>query len=199
VSKRVIIVENGGANTASLRHALARLGVEAELTSSSAAIREASHVILPGVGAAQDAMRRLRTHGLDTIIPALTQPVLGICLGMQLLYEASEEGSVRCLGAIPGAAHRLTAFPGRPIPHMGWNELTPTASVPLLEGIESGEHAYFVHSYAVAIGPETVAATHYGEPFSAVVARKNFFGTQFHPERSASTGARILGNFLALT
>jgi imidazole glycerol-phosphate synthase subunit HisH len=198
VSKRVVIVENGGANTASLRHALARLGVEAELTSSSTAIREASHVILPGVGAAQDAMLRLRTHGLDTIIPALTQPVLGICLGMQLLYEASQEGSVSCLGAIPGTAHRLTACPGRPIPHMGWNEVTLTASVPLLKGIESGEHAYFIHSYAVAIGPETVAATHYGEPFSAVVARKNFFGTQFHPERSASTGARILGNFLAL-
>jgi glutamine amidotransferase len=199
VSTRVVIVENGGANTASLRHALARLDVEAELTSSASAIREASHVILPGVGAAGDAMLRLRTHGLDTLIPALKQPVLGICLGMQLLYEASEEGSIRCLGAIPGTAHRLAAFPGRPIPHMGWNELIPTAPVPLLEGIESGDHAYFVHSYAIAIGPETVAATHHGELFSAVVARNNFFGTQFHPERSARAGARILSNFLALT
>jgi imidazole glycerol-phosphate synthase subunit HisH len=199
VSKRVVIVENGGANTASLRHALERLDVEAELTSNPGIIRDASHIILPGVGAARDAMLRVQAQGLDTLIPMLTQPVLGICLGMQLLYDASEEGSVRCLGAIPGNAHRLAALPGRPIPHMGWNELTPTASVPLLDGIRTGEHAYFVHSYAVAVGPETVAATHYGESFSAVVAHKNFFGTQFHPERSASTGARILSNFLAIT
>ena len=198
MTKRVVIIENGGANTASLRHALGRLDIEPELTSDRSAIRAASHVILPGVGAAADAMSRLRAHDLDVLIPRLTQPVLGICLGMQLLYEASEEGSARCLGAIAGIAHRLTAFPGRPVPHMGWNELTPTTSAPLLAGIESGERAYFVHSYALPIGPETVAATHYGEPFSAVVARDNFFGTQFHPERSASTGARILSNFLAL-
>jgi imidazole glycerol-phosphate synthase subunit HisH len=195
---RVVIIENGGANTASLRHALERLDVEPELTSSPTAIRAASHVILPGVGAARDAMSRLRAHGLDTLIPTLTQPVLGICLGMQLLYDASDEGSARCLGAIPGTARRLTAAPGRPVPHMGWNQLTPMTSGPLLDGIEAGERAYFVHSYAVPIGPETVAATHYGEPFSAVIARGNFFGTQFHPERSASTGARILSNFLAL-
>ncbi len=199
MTKRVVIIENGGANTASLRHALERLDVEPVLTSDPSAIRGASHVILPGVGAARDAMSRLRAHGLDALIPALTQPVLGICLGMQLLYDASEEGSARCLGAIPGTAHRMTPVPGLPVPHMGWNQLTPTTSAPLLDGIETGERAYFVHSYAVPIGPETVAATHYGESFSAVVARGNFFGTQFHPERSARTGARILSNFLALT
>ena len=199
MTRRVVIIENGGANTASLCHALARLDAQPELTSDPSAIRAASHVILPGVGAAGDAMSRLRAHALDALIPTLTQPVLGLCLGMQLLYEASEEGSARCLGAIPGTAHRLTAVPGRPVPHMGWNQLKPTTAAAILDGIEDGERAYFVHSYALPIGPETVAATHYGEPFSAVVARGNFFGTQFHPERSASTGARILSNFLALT
>jgi len=199
VKKRVVIIDNGGANTASLRHALERLDVVPRMTSSAAAIRAASHVILPGVGAALDAMTRLRVQGLVDLIPCLTQPVLGICLGMQLLYESSEEGSAHCLGAIPGAARRLAGLPGRPIPHMGWNRLTPTARTPLLEGIEQGERVYFVHSYALPIGPETVAATDHGELFSAAVVHRNFLGTQFHPERSARTGARILGNFLALS
>lgn len=196
---RVVIIENGGANTASLRHALERLAVAPDLTSDAAAIRAASHVILPGVGAARDAMSRLRARGLDDLIPRLTQPVLGICLGMQLLYESSEEGATPCLGVIRGTARRLVALPGRPVPHMGWNQLTPTASAALLEGIESGAHAYFVHSYALPIGAETIASTDYGDEFSAVIARDNFFGMQFHPERSAHTGARLLENFLALT
>jgi glutamine amidotransferase len=195
----VVIIENGGANTASLRHALERLAVAPDLTSDAAAIRAASHVILPGVGAARDAMSRLRARGLDDLIPRLTQPVLGICLGMQLLYESSEEGATPCLGVIRGTARRLVALPGRPVPHMGWNQLTPTASAALLEGIESGAHAYFVHSYALPIGAETIASTDYGDEFSAVIARDNFFGMQFHPERSAHTGARLLENFLALT
>ena len=195
----MVIIENGGANTASLRHALERLAVAPDLTSDAAAIRAASHVILPGVGAARDAMSRLRARGLDDLIPRLTQPVLGICLGMQLLYESSEEGATPCLGVIRGTARRLVALPGRPVPHMGWNQLTPTASAALLEGIESGAHAYFVHSYALPIGAETIASTDYGDEFSAVIARDNFFGMQFHPERSAHTGARLLENFLALT
>ncbi|HZF26167.1 MAG TPA: imidazole glycerol phosphate synthase subunit HisH [Steroidobacteraceae bacterium] len=199
MKRRVVIIENGGANTASLRHALERLEVEPEVTRNEATILAASHVILPGVGAARDAMSRLHSHGLDELIPRLTQPLLGICLGMQLLYEASEEGCAHCLGAIPGAARRLAALPGRPVPHMGWNRLAPMVATPLLDGIEAGERAYFVHSYALPIGPETIAATDHGELFSAVVAHRNFFGTQFHPERSAHTGARILGNFLALT
>lgn len=198
MTRRVVIIENGGANTASLRHALERLDVVPEMTTSGELIRAATHVILPGVGAARDAMTRLRAHGLDQLIPRLTQPVLGICLGMQLLYEDSQEGPAHCLGAIPGAAHRLDALPGRPVPHMGWNRLTPVAASPLLEGIEPGERAYFVHSYALPIGSETVATTEYGGLFSAAIAHRNFFGTQFHPERSARTGARILGNFLAL-
>ncbi|MCI0435765.1 MAG: imidazole glycerol phosphate synthase subunit HisH [Gemmatimonadetes bacterium] len=143
-------------------------------------------------------MQRLRTRGLAALIPRLTQPVLGICLGMQLLYEWSDENEAECLGAIPGGAHRLSAEPGRPVPHMGWNQLQPTANGPLVAGIDAGDHAYFVHSYAVPLRPETLASTDYGQPFSAVVAHRNFYGTQFHPERSAHTGAAILRNFLAL-
>ena len=195
--RRVVIVDNGGANVASLFHALARLGHTPELTSSADKVRAASHVLLPGVGAAGDAMRRLRDTGLDTVIPRLTQPVLGICLGMQLLYEFSEENDVECLGAIPGRAARLRAN-GLPVPHMGWNQLEPVAGSALLEGIRSGDYAYFVHSFAVPVGEETLARTEYGEPFSAVIAHRNFLAAQFHPERSAATGATFLRNFLSI-
>lgn len=198
MSTRAVIIDNGGANTASLRFALERVGAVAALTSDADAIRAATHVILPGVGAASDSMSRLRARGLDTLIPQLTQPVLGICLGMQLLYQASEEGDVACLGAIPGTARRMRSVQGRPVPHMGWNQLRHAGNTPLLAEVEDGAHAYFVHSYSVAVGAETVATTEYGEDFSAVIAHRNFFGTQFHPERSASTGSRILRNFLEL-
>jgi glutamine amidotransferase len=193
-----VIIDNGGANTASLRFALSRLNADTELTSDASTIGAATHVILPGVGAAADAMERLRARGLDALIPRLRQPVLGICLGMQLLYEASEEGAAQCLGTIPGTARRLRAVRGRPVPHMGWNTLIKAQATGLLAGVEDGSHAYFVHSYALPVGPETVAVTEYGDAFSAVVAHANFFGTQFHPERSADTGATILRNFLAI-
>ena len=196
---RIVIVDNGGANVASLVYALERLGHAATLSADAGMIRAASHVFLPGVGAAGDAMRRLRSHGLDEVIPGLTQPVLGICLGMQLLYESSAEDDTRCLGAIPGGgAVRLAATVGRPVPHMGWNRIAPTRATPLLDGVQPGEYAYFVHSYAVPLGAETVASTNYGSAFSAVVAHRNFHATQFHPERSARTGAALLRNFLAL-
>jgi glutamine amidotransferase len=198
VSVCAVIIDNGGANTASLRFALERVGAVAALTSDAATIRAATHVILPGVGAASDSMFRLRARGLDTLIPQLTQPVLGICLGMQLLYQASEEGDVACLGAIPGTARRMRSVPGRPVPHMGWNQLRHAGNTPLLAEVEDCAHAYFVHSYSVAVGDETVATTEYGDDFSAVIAHHNFFGTQFHPERSAGTGSRILRNFLEL-
>jgi imidazole glycerol-phosphate synthase subunit HisH len=198
VKRRVVIIDNGGANTASLCFALERLDAEPELTSDARVIEAATHVILPGVGAAADAMERLRLHGLHTLIPKLTQPVLGICLGMQLLYQASEEGGAQCLGTIAGTARRLHPVPGRPVPHMGWNQIRRAAAVELLAGVEDGAHAYFVHSYALPVGSETVAVADYGEEFSAVIAHENFFGTQFHPERSAQTGATILGNFLAM-
>lgn len=194
----VVIVAAGGANIASLRFALARLEVPSEVSADAGRIRAASHVILPGVGAAGDAMARLRSSGLDAVIPTLTQPVLGICLGMQLLHEASDEGATRCLGIIPGRAVRFAAAPGRPVPHMGWNTLELERAHPLLAGFGAADYAYFVHSYALPVGPQTIASCRYGERFGACVALRNFFGAQFHPERSAGTGARLLRNFLSL-
>jgi glutamine amidotransferase len=194
----IVIVASGGANIASLQFALERLGTPSEVSADAARIRSASHVILPGVGAAADAMARLRARGLDELIPSLTQPVLGICLGMQLLHEASAEGDTRCLGIIPGAAERFVELPGRPVPHMGWNTLEAERECPLLAGLGASDYAYFVHSYALPVSGATVASCRYGARFSACVSWRNFFGVQFHPERSARVGARILENFLAI-
>jgi imidazole glycerol-phosphate synthase subunit HisH len=198
-ARDIVVVASGGANIASLRFALERLGAQGELSADAARIRAASHVILPGVGAAADAMARLERSGLDLVLPGLTQPVLGICLGMQLLHEASEEGGARCLGVIPGVARRFAEAPGRPVPHMGWNTLEVRRECPLLEGLTDADHAYFVHSYALEVGEATVASCRYGAPFSACVAWRNFYGAQFHPERSAGAGARLLENFLRLS
>lgn len=193
-----IIVASGGANIASLLYALERLGSRPRLSADAAEIRDATHVILPGVGAARDAMSRLDAAGLSALIPTLTQPVLGICLGMQLLYEGSEEQDARCLNVLPGCARRFELAVGRPVPHMGWNRLRVTCDHPLLAGLCDGDFAYFVHSYALPPAAETVAVSDYGVDFSAVVSRGNFHGAQFHPERSAAAGARFLSNFLGL-
>jgi glutamine amidotransferase len=194
----VVIVASGGANIASLQFALQRLGATSLVTADAARIRAASHVILPGVGAAADAMQRLRRDHLDTVLPTLRQPVLGICLGMQLLFEASDEGNTQCLGIIPGRAVRFAAAPGRPVPHIGWNTLEIARESPLLSGLGAAEYAYFVHSYALPVSPTTLASTRYGDAFTASVASANFFGMQFHPERSAAVGARLLQNFLRI-
>ena len=194
----LVVIDNGGGNVASVRYALERLGVRALLTTDAERVSAAERVILPGVGAAREAMRRLAAAGLDRLIPTLRQPLLGICLGMQLLYEASEEGPATCLGVFKGVATRLGTDGDLPVPHMGWNQLEPLRPSALLAGIGRGEYAYFVHSYALPVGPDTVASCDYGAPFTAVVSRGNFHGTQFHPERSAATGARLLANFLAL-
>jgi glutamine amidotransferase len=194
----VVIVPTGGANIASLQYALERLRVPSRVSADAGCIRAASHVILPGVGAAGDAMQRMRRDGLETVIRELRQPVLGVCLGMQLLYEASAEGPTSCLGVLPGRAERFTPAPGRPVPHMGWNSLENVGESPLLSGISAADYAYFVHSYAVPVGPATLATTNYGLEFSACVGWRNFYGTQFHPERSAAVGARVLQNFVSL-
>lgn len=194
----VVIVDNGGGNVASVRYALGRLGVEALVATDEASIRRAGRVILPGVGAAGDAMRRLRALGLDRVIPTLAQPVLGICLGMQLLFESSDEGDTTCLGVLAGRVQRLAGTPHRRVPNMGWCALSPTAGSPLLAGIVAPGYAYFVHSYAAPVGPWTVATADHGGPFSAVVREGNFHGAQCHPERSGATGARLLQNFLDL-
>ena len=199
----VVVIDSGGANLASLLFALERLQVAAEVSTDAARIRAATHVLLPGVGAAPDAMSRLRAKGLHTLIPTLTQPVLGICLGMQLLFDASEEapGGNRetvGLGIVPGKVLRFPATPEHPVPHMGWNQLRPLQDDPLLEGIVEGDYVYFVHSYAAPVTSDTIASTDYGARFCAVVKSGNFRGVQFHPERSAGVGARFLANFIAL-
>lgn len=196
--RRTVIIDSGGANLASLQFALERLGVAAEVISDPGSLSAATHVILPGVGSAPDAMQRLRSHGLADAIPRLRQPVLGICLGMQLLFERSEEGDTPCLGVIPGTVQRLQAAPGRPVPHMGWNQLTLRQQDPILKGLAESEYVYFVHSYGVPPGEATLATTTYGVDLSAIVRRGNFWGAQFHPERSGPTGARVLANFLEL-
>jgi glutamine amidotransferase len=143
-------------------------------------------------------MQRLRERSLHELIPTLEQPVLGICLGMQLLFESSEEGQAECLGVIPGRAARFPDAAGLPVPHMGWNTLSTQRPSPLLQGMQSGDYAYFVHSYALSLSEATTASCDYGVPFSACVQWRNFFGAQFHPERSAAVGSRMLRNFLEI-
>lgn len=194
-----VIIDSGGANLASLQFALERLGATVSVSSDACTIAAAPRILLPGVGSAADAMQRLRRSGVAQLLPQLRQPVLGICLGMQLLFERSAEGTTECLGLLPGTVERLEAAPGRPVPHMGWNRLHESRpDDPLLAGIDPADYFYFVHSYAVPASQVTLACVTYGKPVSAIVRRGNFWGTQFHPERSASAGARLLGNFLGI-
>jgi glutamine amidotransferase len=195
-TKSVAIIDGGGANIASLKFALARCGYDAQLTVDPKIITTAGHVILPGVGAAEDSMSRLGEADLLELIPGLRQPVLGICLGMQLFFEGSEENDARCLGIFPGTARIFDAGPDLSVPHMGWNQIERTHDSDLLDGIPNGSHFYFVHSYALDIQADTLAYADYGGKFTAIVERKNFAATQFHPERSGEFGARLLQNFL---
>lgn len=194
----VVLVDAGGTNIGSVRYALQRLGVDAALTADPERIRGADKVILPGVGAASPGMARLRELELVDVIRSLTQPVLGVCLGMQLLCEHSEESDTPCLGVIPADVRKFTETTELCVPHMGWNRLSPKTSHRLLKDLEEGDWAYFVHSYAVPMGDYTLASSDYGGRFSAVIASGNFHGMQFHPERSASVGAKLLKNFLEL-
>ncbi len=194
----VAIIDSGGANIASLLFALRRLGFDASLTTNADVIRSAGRVVLPGVGAAADAMQRLRDSGLVDVIRGLQQPLLGICLGMQLLAEASEEEDVDCLGIIPGVARRLQVSDGFPVPNMGWCPVTRVTDARVLEGIEDGSYFYFVHSYALPPSDYTIATARHADAFSAVVGRDNFIAAQFHPERSSADGARLLRNFLEM-
>jgi len=194
----VVLVDAGGTNIGSVRYALQRLGVDAALTADAATIRAADKVILPGVGAAGPGMARLRELGLVELLRSLKQPVLGVCLGMQLLCAHSEEGDTECLGLIPAPVRRFAEAPGLRVPHMGWNLLSAKQAHPLLVGLGGDEQAYFVHSYAVPVSDWTLATSDYGAAFSAVIARDNYYGMQFHPERSAAVGAKLLKNFLEL-
>ncbi len=193
----IAIVDTGGANLASVVHALARLGAAAEVTNDPARVRAAERAILPGVGAAPEAASRLK-GALGEAVRARTGPTLGICLGMQLFFEDCEEGPARGLGLLPGRVARLSPA-GLPVPHMGWNAVARTRGAsPLLDGIDDGTYFYFVHSYAAPSGDWVEAACDYGGAIPAVVRRGGFHGAQFHPERSGDAGARVLKNFLAL-
>ena len=195
----VVMVDAGGTNIGSVRYALQRLGVTAELSSDAAVVNSADRVLLPGVGAAGPGMARLRDSGLADVIRSLSQPVLGICLGMQLLYEGSSEGATDTLGLISGRLDQFEAAENLRIPHMGWNRLESLSDDPLLHGLGEDAYVYFVHSYRAAVSDDSIATSFHGTPFTAAVRRGNFWGTQFHPERSAAVGARVLRNFLELT
>jgi len=194
----ITVIEIGCANTASVLFALERLGAEARLSSDPAEIEAASKVVLPGVGAAGFAMSRIRELGLYDVIRGLKVPLLGVCLGQQLLFEGSEEGDVECLGLIPGRVTKMTATPDMVVPHMGWNQLEVLKADPLTFGVTNDDFAYFVHSYVCPVNDYTLATSTYGAPFAAMVRKDNVFGCQFHPERSSAIGAQILKNFVDL-
>ena len=196
----IAIVDYGAGNLMSVHNTLDFLGYENKVASTGEVIENAAGVILPGVGEASSAMARLREKGLDTLVPALTCPVLGICIGMQLLCRSSEEGDAACLGIFPTDVVRLpdrTADGPLKVPHMGWDTVDMLRG-PLFEGIDAQTYVYYVHSYAPRLCDAAIAATDYGMRFSAALARDNFFGTQFHPEKSGRAGERILRNFLKL-
>nr|WP_295692830.1 imidazole glycerol phosphate synthase subunit HisH [uncultured Maricaulis sp.] len=192
------LIDTGCANLASVRFALERAGLDYRVISAPSRMEGCDRFILPGVGAAGPAMMRLREAGWDAALKADRRPLLGICLGMQMLFERSAEGDVDCLGLIPGAIEKLPAADDGIWPHMGWNALeTLDPDEPLLAGIEAGSHVYFVHGFYAPPGPVTAATCSYGRPVSALVRQGHVAGCQFHPERSGVAGARVLANFAA--
>lgn len=197
----IAITDYDTGNLRSVANALRRIGAEFTVTSDAAVLRQADRVLLPGVGEASSAMAKLRERGLDALIPTLTQPVLGICIGMQLMCLSSEEGDARCMGIFPARVLRLpaTAADGArlKVPHVGWNTITSLRS-PLFDETAGETYVYYVHSFAAEPCAATIATTDYGRPFSAALGSGNFFGTQFHPEKSGRAGERILRNFLKL-
>ena len=190
------MVDAGGANLGSVRQALQRLGVEPELSADAAAIASADRVILPGVSTAAVVMQALRRLELVKVLRGLQAPLLGVCAGMQVLFEHSEEGDVDCLGLLPGRVRRLQPAPGVRVPHMGWNRLHRLGVSALSEGIDEGDWAYFVHSYAAPVDGHCLLACDHGRRFAAVVQRGRVAGAQFHPERSSRAGERLLRNFI---
>ncbi len=190
----VVIIDYGAGNIQSIRFALERLGATATLSHDAVEIKKATHVIFPGVGEASSAMEKLQATGLDTLIPTLTQPVLGICLGMQLMCNHSEEGNTKGLGVFNTDVVRFKT--NLNVPHMGWN--TVDGKEALFQGIPSNSHFYMVHSYYAKPNADVVGACTYAVPFAAALSKNNFYGTQFHPEKSGVVGATLLQNFLAL-
>ncbi|MEP6946698.1 MAG: imidazole glycerol phosphate synthase subunit HisH [Acidobacteriota bacterium] len=193
---KVAIVKYNAGNTVSVANALKRLGIAASVSDAPDELRSADRVIFPGVGEASTAMRYLRERGLDTLITSLTQPVLGICLGMQLMCAFSEENATTCLGVLPYRVRKFYSDTLK-IPHTGWNRITDLGT-PLFEGVDSGTRMYFVHGYYVETGADTTSVTDYGGEFSSALSRGNFHAIQFHPEKSGDAGARVLENFLKI-
>lgn len=191
----IAVIDVSGNNLTSLGNALRRLGFAYVLTHDAQEISQASHVILPGVGTAAYGMHALQQHDLVAVLQSLTQPLLGICLGMQLLLDGSEEGDVACLGLIPGIAKRLPSTEHFPVPHMGWNQLQWCKQSPLQQGLNENEHVYFVHSYALSSAEHALARCNYSEAFTAIIHKDHVWGMQFHPEKSATTGMTLLQNF----
>lgn len=191
---KLVIVDLGYGNIGSVQYAFDRLGVQAQPSRDPALIEAADRIVLPGVGAAGHAMTRIGQLGLGETLKAIRQPALGICLGMQLLFDRSEEGCVDCLGILPGEVRALTCAPGLPVPHMGWSALT--VGDPEI-GLATGDYVYFAHSFAADDTASTIATVDHGRTIPAVVRKDNWLGAQFHPERSGQAGARFLEAFLA--
>ena len=199
IAPSVAVVPGGGENVNCVLFALERIGVRPLLTLDPKVVAAAQRVILMGVGAAAPGMAKLREHGLVDCLRGLQQPVLGICVGMQLLFERSAEGDVPCLGMLPGRIEALPTGGDLTVPHMGWNQIELLKSdQPLLEGIKSGDWAFYANSFYAPLTDACMARSDYGVPISAVVQRGNVYGCQFHPEKSRQTGRRILENFLRL-
>jgi len=198
----IVIIDTGCANLSSVRFAIERLGYDVIVSKDPSVLQQADKLFLPGVGTAKEAMANLIERNLVDEIKKLTQPVLGICLGMQMLAEGSEEGfgeqaTIDTLGLVDGFVEKMEVAPLRS-PHMGWNQITPKLDEPLFKDIPAGSYFYFVHSYALPVNENTIASCEYGTPFTAAVNKDNFYGVQFHPERSGKAGAQLLKNFLEL-
>lgn len=193
----VAVIDYNMGNICSLGNALGRLGAEWVLTSNHTQISRASHVILPGVGNASEAMVNLKKLGLPEVIWKIRRPVLGICVGMQVMCRHSEEGNAECMGIFDAKVKRFSEMPGIKVPHMGWSRISNLESN-LFKGVEKNPYVYFVHSYYAPLCPDTIATSRHPEMFSAALKYENFYGVQFHPEKSGEVGERIIANFLSL-
>lgn len=201
-----LIIDTGCANVSSVKFAVERLGYPVTVSSDLEAIKKADKLILPGVGTALEAMRNLEERKLVEAVQNATQPILGICLGMQLLAKGSEEGNksgdeannIPTLGIVDGQIQAMPVSGNLRMPHMGWDQVTPQEGHPLFKDIRAGSYFYFVHSFALPVGESTIASCDYGQPFTAAVGKDNFYGVQFHPERSGKAGAQLIKNFLEL-